>query len=185
MSLAELLNQAGYKTARFGKWHIGQDNQGFDVNSANGEIGYITNFGKSEKRFYSDTLVAEKITTATIDLIKENKKEPLFLYLYIWEVHGPNKARKDRISYFQNKKESSGFSEFNAVYAAEVEQLDMSVRRIYEALKTENLLENTLFIFASDNGGVPANTQNYPLREGKGTFYEGGIRTPCFMFGEE
>ena len=58
----------------------------------------------------------------------------------------------------------------------------MSVRRIYEALKTENLLENTLFIFASDNGGVPANTQNYPLREGKGTFYEGGIRTPCFMY---
>ena len=49
----------------------------------------------------------------------------------------------------------------------------MSVRRIYEALKTENLLENTLFIFASDNGGVPANTQNYPLREGKGTFMRG------------
>ena len=182
MSLAELLNKAGYKTARYGKWHIGQDNQGFDVNSANGEIGYITNHGKSEKRFYSDTLVAEKLTTASIDFIKENKKEPFFLYLAHWEVHGPNKARKDRILYFQNKKESLGFSEFNAVYAAEVEQLDMSVKRIYEALKTENLLENTLFIFASDNGGVPANTQNYPLREGKGTFYEGGIRTPCFMY---
>ena len=127
-------------------------------------------------------MVAEKLTTASIDFIKENKKEPFFLYLAHWEVHGPNKARKDRILYFQNKKESLGFSEFNAVYAAEIEQLDMSVKRIYEALKTENLLENTLFIFSSDNGGVPANTQNYPLREGKGTFYEGGIRTPCFMY---
>ena len=141
MSLAELLNQAGYKTARFGKWHIGPDNQGFEVNSANGEIGFITNHGKSEKRFYSDTLVAERLTTASIDFIKENKKEPFFLYLAHWEVHGPKRARKDRISYFQNKKESLGFSEFNAVYAAEVEQLDMSVKRIYEALKAENLLK--------------------------------------------
>ena len=182
MSLAELLNQAGYKSARYGKWHIGDDNQGFEINSANGEKGFITNHGNSEKRFYSDTLVAEKLTTASIDFIKENKQDPFFLYLAHWEVHGPNSARKDRISYFQNKKESFGFSEFNAVYAAEVEQLDVSVKRIYETLKAENLLENTLFIFASDNGGVPSNTQNYPLRAGKGTFYEGGIRTPCFIY---
>ena len=54
---------------------------------------------------------------------------------------------------FPEQKENLGFSEFNAVYAAEVEQLDVSVKRIYETLKAENLLENTLFIFASDNGG--------------------------------
>lgn len=182
MSLAELLNQADYKTARFGKWHIGGDNQGFDINSANGEIGNITNYGKSEKRFYSDTLVAEKLTSASIEFIKKNKQKPFFLYLAHWEVHGPKAAMKDRISYYQNKKDSLGYAKYDAVYAAEVEQLDISVKRIYETLKAENLLENTLLIFTSDNGGVSDNTPNYPLRAGKGTFYEGGIRTPCFMY---
>ena len=83
-------------------------------------------------------MVAEKLTSASIDFIKENKKEPFFLYLAHWEVHGPKSAKKDRISYFQNKKENLGFSEFNAVYAAEVEQLDVSVKEFmkHSKLKT-------------------------------------------------
>ena len=84
------------------------DNQGFEVNSANGEIGYITNFGKSEKRFYSDTLVAEKLTSASIDFIKENKKEPFPLFGSL-EVHGPKSAKKTEYLISRTKKKTWGF----------------------------------------------------------------------------
>lgn len=179
ISLAELLSEAGYVTARFGKWHIGDDNQGFHVNSANGVIGEITNIDGSEKRFYADTMVAQNMTDASIDFIKANKDKSFFLYLAHWEVHGPKAAREDRIKYYNNKIEQGNIQGVNPVYAAEVEQLDLSLGRINKALKELDLEDNTIVIFASDNGGVSNNTSNLPLRAGKGTYYEGGIRTPC------
>lgn len=181
ISLAELLGQAEYKTARFGKWHIGDDNQGFDINSADGVIGNITNIGGKENRYYTDTLVAQKLTSASISFIKDNLKTPFFLYLAHWEVHDPRAAKKNRIDYYKKKKKDLGFENFDPIYAAEVEQLDLSVKRIYETLENDNLLENTIIIFTSDNGGVSSNTSNFPLRGGKGTYYEGGIRTPCVI----
>lgn len=179
ISLSELLSEAGYRTARFGKWHIGDDNQGFHQSSANGVPGEITNRGGKEKRYYSDTLVAQKLTDASIDFIQNNKDQPFFLYLAHWEVHGPNAARKERIEYYTDKFKQEGLENMNPVYAAEVEQLDLSLGRINATLKELDLEENTILIFASDNGGVSRHTSNLPLRAGKGTFYEGGIRTPC------
>jgi len=179
ISLAEMLSEAGYRTARFGKWHIGDDNQGFHQSSANGIPGEITNKGGSEKRYYSDTLVAQKLTDASIDFIYENRDRPFFLYLAHWEVHGPKAARRERIEYYQKKIQQEGHKNVNPVYAAEVEQLDISLGRINATLKELDLEENTILLFASDNGGVSRNTSNSPLRAGKGTFYEGGIRTPC------
>lgn len=177
-SLAELLAKAGYTSARFGKWHIGDDNQGFDVNSANGIIGEITNINGNEKRFYDDTLVAQKLTTLSLDFITENKDNPFFLYLAHWEVHGPMSATTDRIDYFTNKKETNKIEGPDPVYAAEVEQIDMSVGRIMAHLKELKIEDNTIVIFTSDNGGSTSHTSNLPLKAGKGTFYEGGIRTP-------
>ncbi len=176
-SLAEMLGRAGYTSARFGKWHIGDDNQGFDVSSANGEPGFITNLEGNEQRFYNDTLVAQKLTSAGIDFITENKDNPFFLYLAHWEVHGPMAATRDRIDYFRKKKEKNGVEGMSPVYAAEVEQLDLCVGRIVTHLEELGLAENTILIFTSDNGGVIPTTTNIPLRAGKGTFYEGGIRT--------
>lgn len=69
----------------------------------------------------------------------------------------------------------------NSVYAAEVEQLDISAGRIIASLEKLNIDDNTIVIFTSENGGVSANTSNNPLRAGKGTFYEEGIRTPYCM----
>jgi len=177
-SLAEILGKAGYTSARFGKWHIGDDNQGFHVNSANGVPGFITNIGGDEKRFYDDTTVAQNLTTSGIEFITENKDHPFFLYLAHWEVHGPMKAKKERIDYYSDKKEKMGIEGRDPRFAAEVEQLDLSVGRIMSHLKDLGLEENTILIFTSDNGGSLPNTDNTPLRAGKGTFYEGGIRTP-------
>ena len=62
-----------------------------------------------EKRFYSDTLVAEKLTTSSIDFIKEKKKRTFFLYLAHWEVHGPNKVEKTEYHISKTKKKAQGF----------------------------------------------------------------------------
>ena len=177
-SLAELLGRAGYVTARFGKWHIGDDNQGFHVNSANGVVGEITNLNGDEKRFYNDTLVAQKMTGSGIEFISLNKDNPFFLYLSHWEVHGPMAATRERIEYFEGKKAGEGIENLDPVFAAEVEQLDLSVGRIMAHVEKLGLEENTIIIFSSDNGGSLSYTVNDPLRAGKGTFYEGGIRTP-------
>ena len=90
-------------------------------------------------------------------------------------------AKNDRINYYKTKIDSLKVREFNAVYAAEVEQLDRSVGRISLKLEELGLSENTLVIFISDNGGLMSQTTNEPLRAGKGTFYEGGIRVPAIM----
>jgi arylsulfatase A-like enzyme len=177
-SLAEVLKKSGYISARLGKWHIGDDNQGFDVNSANGEPGNITNLCGTEERFYDDVHVAEKLTDAALRFIEENKNQPFFLYLSHWEVHTPLAARNERIDYYQNKLNNRPEKSYNPVYAAEVEQVDISVGRVLNKLRQTGLEENTVVIFTSDNGGLSSVTSNAPLRAGKGTFYEGGIRVP-------
>lgn len=178
-SLAEMLKKGGYLSARLGKWHIGDDNQGFDVSSANGPEGFITNIQGKEDRFYSDTTVCEKLTDAAIDFIAKNKDRPFFLYLSHWEVHIPMAARKDRVTYYSEKKHRLfRTQDYNPVYAAEIEQLDISLGRVMNKLKELRLDNNTLLIFTSDNGGFLGETSNYPLRAGKTSFYEGGLRTP-------
>lgn len=107
-SLAEMLKKSGYISARIGKWHIGDDNQGFDLVSANGEPGFITNLNGDEKRFYSDIHVAEKMTNTALNFIEENKDNPFFLYLSHWEVHTPIKAREERYRIFQKEKSRIG-----------------------------------------------------------------------------
>ena len=180
VSLAEMLKGAGYVSARLGKWHIGDDNQGFDVNSSNGIPGFTSNNQGGEKRFYADTLVAERLTDAALDFIGENKDRPFFLYLSHWEVHTPMAARDDRVNYFKQKT-GNREGAYDPVYAAEVEQLDLSLGRILDRLDELGLAENTLLIFSSDNGGLSGLTDNAPLRAGKGSFYEGGIRVPCVL----
>lgn len=177
-SLAEMLKKSGYVSARLGKWHIGDDNQGFDVLSAAGEIGEITNFCGDEKRYYNDDYVAERLTDAALGFIEDNKVNPFFLYLSHWEVHTPLAARDERIDYYKNKLKNRSGKNYDPVYAAEVEQVDISVGRVLNKLKELNLEDSTVVIFTSDNGGLSSVTDNAPLRAGKGTYYEGGIRVP-------
>jgi arylsulfatase A-like enzyme len=177
-SLAEVLKKSDYISARLGKWHIGDDNQGFDVVSAEGEIGKITNFCGDEERYYDDVHVAERLTDAALDFIEKNKNNPFFLYLSHWEVHTPIVAQQERVDYFTEKLKRWRGKNFDPVYAAEVEQVDLSVARVLNKLEESGLEKNTVVIFTSDNGGLSTVTSNYPLRAGKGTFYEGGIRVP-------
>ena len=172
-SIAEVLGEAGYRTGRFGKWHLGPDEQGFHVSDAGGN-------GKGGGgRFYGNVDVAERLTDVAIGFIEENKAQPFFLYLCHWDVHTPIRARKEVVEKYKAKLTVGRWDrEWNPTYAAMIEAVDTSVGRIREALEANGLSENTLVMFTSDNGGYSGATWCEPLKGAKGAFYEGGIRVP-------
>jgi len=174
-SIAEVLSTAGYVSGRFGKWHLGEDLQGFTVSSANGKPGVVG------KRFYGNINVAEDITDAAVEFIEQNKEKPFFLYVAHWDVHSPIRARKEVVAKYKKKLETftdDGDWEWNPIYAAMIDAVDTSVGRLRAKIKQAGLEDNTLFIFTSDNGGASFATTNRPLRGAKGAFFEGGIRVP-------
>jgi arylsulfatase A-like enzyme len=177
-SLAEMLKKAGYVSSRLGKWHMGDDNQGFDYSSSDGTLGLIANVGGTEDRFYDDTLVAQRLTDAAIEFITRYRNDPFFLYLSHWEVHSQMAGRKQAVAKFSDRLSEKGCEGVDPVYAAETEQLDISLGRIMACLESLGIADNTLVIFTSDNGGSLKYTTNGILRGGKGGFYEGGIRVP-------
>lgn len=166
-SLAKVLNSAGYVSARYGKWHVGTNEQGFTIS-------------KDLKKGYDDKDGTKKLTDGGIQFIRENKDGPFFLYLAHYDVHKPLVADSAIIEKYKAKKKQTG-GDFNPVYAAMMEAVDNSVGRLRAELRKLGLEENTLFIFTSDNGGYPDATSNLPLYGYKGTLYEGGIRIPTCM----
>jgi len=177
-SLAEMLKKADYVSSRLGKWHIGDDNQGFDFSSSDGTPGLIANVGGEEERFYDDTLVAQRLTDTAVEFISRHKDQPFFLFLSHWEVHSPMAGRKQSVARLSSRLSAKGCEGVDPVYAAETEQLDISLGRIMACLDSLGIADNTLLIFTSDNGGSLKYTTNGILRGGKGGFYEGGIRAP-------
>lgn len=174
-SIAEILSGAGYVSGRFGKWHLGEDLQGFTVSSANGKPGVVG------KKFYGNIDVAEDLTDAAVDFIDENQEKSFFLYVAHWDVHSPIRARKEVVAKYEKKLETyrdDGNWEWNPIYAAMLDAVDTSVGRIRAKIEQVGLEDNTLFIFTSDNGGASFATTNRPLRGAKGAFFEGGIRVP-------
>lgn len=174
-SIAEILNKVDYVSARFGKWHLGDDTQGFTVSSSNGDPAI------ENGKFYGDINVAEDLTDAAIQFIDDNKAKPFYLYLCHWDVHGPIHARKEVVAKYKKKLETfsdDGAWEWNPIYAAMLDAVDTSVGRLRAKIKQLGLENNTLFIFSSDNGGASFATTNRPLRGAKGAFFEGGIRVP-------
>jgi arylsulfatase A-like enzyme len=175
--IPEVLKTAGYTSARFGKWHLGNDTQGFDLSSANGK-------GGPDGSFYGNIDVAEQLTDRALEFIEENKKGPFFLYLCHWDVHSPHRARKNIVEKYEEKLDKipeDKRQNFKPAYAAMIEAVDTSVGRIAQKVDELGLGENTLIVFISDNGGVSKVAQLEPLRGEKGSLLEAGVRVPVCM----
>jgi arylsulfatase len=197
-TIADMLKSKGYQTAIFGKWHLGDHpkfmplQQGFDeyfgIPYSNDmwpkhpQQGPVFNFKELplyENEKIIDTLwdqsnLTTMITERCTDFIKRNKNKPFFLYVPHPQPHVP--------LFVSNKfkgKSSHG------LYGDVIMELDWSVGMIMKTLKKYNLEKNTLLVFTSDNGPwlVYGNHSGsaLPLREGKGTVWEGGVREPCIM----
>ena len=177
ITIAELLRDAGCATACIGKWHLG--GQGFGPKEQGFDFAFeghaVTQPGPTEggKGEYELTVEAEKFMEA-------NRERPFFLYVPHNTPHIPFKAKPELIG--KNK------AAWHPEYAAVIETLDDCVGRLMAKVDALGLTERTLFIFASDNGGLhvlessgtPA-THNTPFRAGKGYLCEGGIRVPLIV----
>ncbi len=192
ITLADSLKSNGYKTALFGKWHLGQ--QGEHHPSKRGFDEAIVSMGKHydfvtipKVAYPQGTCLADFLTNKAVNFINQNKEKPFFLCVHHFGVHSPYEAKRELIERFQKKQGVGGHN--NPTYAAMLFSVDESVGRILKTLDDLNLSKNTLVIFTSDNGGVGGyaregikqggdKTDNTPLRGGKGMLYEGGIRVP-------
>lgn len=204
-TLAEALKEQGYRTAAFGKWHLGAvpgfmpTDRGFDeylgILYSNDMMPPWVNTQRPLQLYRNDqprpeqpvdqTTLTQRYTDAAIDFIRAAKGQPFFVYLPHAMPHLPISA-------------STGFAGKSAggLYGDVIEEIDANVGRMLDVLKEEGLDENTLFIFTSDNGpwrNMPPRMYNTepvekwhggttgPLRGAKATSYEGGYRVPAIL----
>ena len=187
VTLPGVLRSAGYATALVGKWHLGTgatpQQDGFDrfygflgpqidyskhVNQR-GQPDWQRDGKQLEETGYSTDLLAAE----AVRLVRERAKDrPFFIQLCFNAPHDPLSAPAELVEKHKAKGEKA------ALYAAVVEALDSAIGRVLQAIDDGKLRERTLVVFVSDNGGsAREGGVNVPLRAGKGTVYEGGIRT--------
>ena len=197
-NIGELLGDNGYTTGHFGKWHLGSDSfapdgQGYDVNYAGGEWGspgsYIYPFnGPYVDDAEEGDFLTDKVTDNAIDFIENAVEQDQLFYAQVWfyAPHLPFNPLQEDIDKYKDAEKSEIHK--NPAYAAIIDRLDQNVGRLIDTLKAQGVYDDTLIVFMSDNGGFADErepvTNNYPLRSGKGTLYEGGMRVPCIMRAE-
>lgn len=188
-TLPQALREVGYETAIVGKWHLGEfqpeyrpTQRGFDHQYGHwyGAIDYFTHQRVGKRDWHRDDKPLEEKGYSTTLLGKEarriirerNPAKPLFLYLPFNAVHSPYEVPENYTVPFKNLPNQ------RMTYAGMVAAMDEAIGQVIAALDEAKMRDNTLIIFSSDNGGPEPGkiTDNGPLRAGKGTLYEGGIR---------
>ena len=205
--LPQALKDAGYETAIVGKWHLGHADpkwwprqRGFDyqygpmigeidyfTHEAGGRIDWYRNNEEVEEEGYSTTLLGND----AVKLIEaHDPAKPLFLYLAFNAVHTPYQAPQAYLDLYPGIEDPS-----RKAYAAAATAMDSEVGRVIAALAEKKMLDNTIIVFQSDNGGttnpmfagaitdmskVVLPASNGPYRDGKGSLYEGGTRVVAF-----
>jgi arylsulfatase A-like enzyme len=191
---SQSLKEAGYETAMAGKWHLGHthlkflpNSRGFDhsYGCLNGRIDYYTkdreggyDWHRDGKTVREEGYSTEQIGRVAARLIRSrDRRKPLFLYVPFNAPHMPLHAPPKFIDDYAGVKDDS-----RRAFCAMTAYLDSAVGQILGAIDDEGLRENTIVLFFSDNGGpTQSGARNTPLRGGKRTAFEGGIRVPAVL----
>lgn len=194
VTLAEVLQDNGYRTAIFGKWHLGEyypslpNAQGFDE-YLGFRTGHTADYFDAElerngqmvrtQGYITDVLTKEALSF----MIQREKEKPFFCYLAYNAPHTPLQIDSNWVQPYLER----GLDERTARIYGMVENIDKNIGQLLDTLDGEQLLENTIVIFMSDNGPIsgwrlPQEEMRYNagLRDQKFTIYEGGIRTQCY-----
>lgn len=157
ITFAQQIKKAGYATAMFGKWHLGEDTahhpskRGFDEAIVSDGVHF--NFHTNPKTPYQKKeYLADFLTDRAVDFIRRKKDDPFFLYLPHFGVHVPLQSREDDKNHFAAKAPEGGHN--NPTYAGMIYAVDRSVGRIMALLEELKIADHTVIIFSSDNGGV-------------------------------
>jgi len=200
-SLAEMLPD--YRSAFLGKWHLGANNEeghrpqdfGFEAIAYEDEGWSKYHQGVREKWHHpgpaaQKDYLTDDLTALSVDWIRshvdEQPEQPFLLYLAHFGVHDPFQAKPEDVTYFSTKKTRGWNGQDNPTYAGMIRSLDDSVGAIRAELKKLGVADNTIIVFASDNGGQAVKkgvrvTSNAPLRGQKAQTFEGGIRVPMMI----
>ena len=186
VTIAGTLKSAGYRTALFGKWHLGEHYpyvphaRGFDE-YIGFRTGHWNNYWDSEverngKPLKLKGFITDALTDQAIRFMDAKGPDPFFIYLAYNVPHVPLQAPEKYWSHFKN----SGLEQEAAAIYSMVASLDDNIGRLLAHLDRTGLADNTVVIFLSDNG--PLHTRyNCGLRGNKGSVYEGGNRSPFFL----
>lgn len=190
VTIAEALGSAGYVCGHFGKWHLNRDknyrpNRPLDPASQGFHDVLTTVKPKRDADPDDDPHHAFEITARAISFIEKNQSRPFFCYVSHNSLHRPVIARRELLQRYAERIGRHSHQR-NAMYAAMVHDLDQTVGQITAKLDDLGIAEKTLVVFTSDNGGFLGDEQEpgtscYPLRGGKGTNYEGGVRVPTIV----
>ena len=202
-TLAELFKAAGYATGLIGKWHLtGYEHHkakeirptahGFDEaivserrGIGGGSYWHPYHFDPAiTKRLHGKEYLVDRTNTEAVEFIDRHKHEPFFLYLSHYAVHTRLDGKPNLVRKYEAKPgggKGPGASRNNPHLAAQLETIDEGVGMIVRKLEELGLADDTILIFTGDNGGESRVTSNAPLRAGKSTLYEGGIREPLVI----
>ena len=200
VTLAEQLAAAGYVTAHIGKWHLGDElweptSQGFAFNVAGCDFGhppsYFDPFQRTDQQGRTWQIahlppreageyLTDREADEAVQFIRAHQDQPFFLSLCHYAVHTPIQAKPELAAQYQPLAAKASLQR-NADYGAMIHSVDEALGRVLDVLDELHLFEQTMVIFTSDNGGLIPITNNHPLRDGKGTPYEGGIRVPWIV----
>lgn len=185
-TIAEILKAAAYRTGIFGKWHNGEQypndpmGQGFEeflgFCAGHWNNYFNTQLTHNQEVIETEAYIIDVLTDNAIDFIETSKDQPFFCYVPYNTPHSPMQVA-DR--YF-DKYKAKGLSDFNAAAYGMCENIDDNVGRILQTLEAQNLMENTIVIFTTDNG-PNGNRFNGNMKGWKGHYDEGGVRVPFFL----
>lgn len=184
LTIPKVLHDQGYTTCHAGKWHLSDRPEiyGFDKNIGGGHNGhprsYYPPYGNVKLEAKNGEYLTDLVMTEARSFV-ESARDPFFLYYSPYAVHTPIQGIDSLKSKYENKAPWN--DQDNIDYATMIENLDRNIGLLISTLEKKGVMENTVIVLTSDNGGLFGITYQPPLRAGKGSYYEGGIRVP-FLF---